>query len=419
MGCCSSKNHQVPAHSPTKKEIIPPSPGPSTPNKATNHSITSLPSPHLPDKDPNKLFRQPSKSPEPKPAAKSPELKPAAKSTKTYPEPTDLREKKEKAKPAVSSHAHESKHTDHQRHNSQDRPSTILVHFDFPNRRFHYYKALTNTWLENELDHAKNDCPKCPLFDSKHQDHEKEALKLARSMNCIAVSDELVYLIGGHNAEYSCLEYNVAQNKFDCKKPLATLRNNPSLCTHGTQIFAVSGDLLNAYSTRVTSFNVQTNNWTVLPSLPVVQGNSSVSVIGGKDPNSPLRLAVVGGLSEKFPKKYANVISLMNFSDKTWSVIELNQPAPRIPKFIRSPVVEDHDGNLIILGSKFTRAIQKFDMTTKKLSVVGYLPNDETFNDPSRSKEAFVLGDSVFCMAHRLNLKVYKGDLEAHRWSAF
>ena len=196
----------------------------------------------------------------------------------------------------------------------KNKNSNILFYFDFQNKKFHYYNIQSSAWESNDLDYCKDDCPRCPLWKFKNKDEGKDAIQFVRYMNAIAYSEELVFLIGGYNSYYSCLEYNVTQNKFYCRKPIEVFRNNPTLCVHGDNIYAISGDLLDTFSNHVSAYNVQTNEWTALPELPEPQGFCSVSMIGrskgaqGQGSTNNSKLAVLGGLEPEISQNLCQFV---------------------------------------------------------------------------------------------------------------
>jgi len=290
----------------------------------------------------------------------------------------------------------------------------ILFNFDFQNLKFHYFHIMTHRWDSNNLSESSDDCPKCPLFKYKEPKEIKDAVEFARYMSYIVFSDNVIFIIGGYNSYYSCLEYHIEENKFYCRDPIKVSRNNPSLYRRGKEIFAVSGDLIDAFSPHVAKYHVGRNEWTPLPDLPGPQGFASVTSINEKvDPS----LIVLGGLSQKFPRTHVSTLSLFNFREEKWAEIDLSKLIPtRVPKFLNSVVVQTKESEVIILGAENTKSVYKFDLLEGTLVAGGKLPIEENFKEPMRSREALWRDGQVYCLAHSSSKGVYKGDIVSNKW---
>jgi len=305
----------------------------------------------------------------------------------------------------------------------------ILFHFDFEAKMFYYYSTLSHEWNSNDLTRSMDNCRRCPLLKFKNIGEEEEALQYAKYMSFIAASDETILIIGGYNTFYSCLEYNIPQNSFSIKEPLKDYRNNPSLCKFGNNIFAVSGDLLDSYSTDVNMYDIQRNEWTQLPDLPFPQGLAAARVVydgehvsgsrnlDHQNPSQGIKLAVLGGLSQKLPKIYSPILSLFNFQTERWQVCDLSQIfAQKIPNFVNCSIIQRAEGDLIILGSEGTKNTYKFDFINMRLGTAGRLPAEENFNISTRSKEVLYRHNQIFCLSHKQDLRVYLGYLTLEKW---
>jgi len=308
----------------------------------------------------------------------------------------------------------------------------ILFYFDFGAKMFYYYSTFSHEWNSNDLTHSMDNCRRCPLLKFKNPGEEEEAIQHAKYMSFIATSDETIFIIGGYNTFYSCLEYNITQNSFLVKEPLKDYRNNPSLCKFGDNIFAISGDLLDSFSTDVNMYDIQKNEWTSLPDLPFPQGLAAARVVYDGSPqtnpvsgsrnldhhyNQGLKLAVLGGLSEKLPKTYSSLLSLYSFQTERWQICDLTKMfAQKIPNFVNCSIIQRSEGDLIILGSEGTKNTYKFDFINMRLGTAGRLPLEENFNVSVKSKEILYRNNQIFCLSHKQDLRVYLGYLTLEKW---
>jgi len=294
------------------------------------------------------------------------------------------------------------------------KPPVILFYFDFQALKFHYYNIMTHLWDTNDLLQSTDDCPRCPLFKYKDPKEAAGALEFARYMSYITLTDNVIFLIGGYNMFYSCLEYHIEENAFYCRERIKVSRNNPSLYKRGKEIFAVSGDLIDAFSKDVAKYHTGKNEWTTMPDLPGPQGFASVACINEKvDPS----LIVLGGLSEKFPKTYVSTLSLFSFRENRWSDIDLSKLIPtRVPQFLNCVVVQTKESEVIILGAENSQTVYKFDLLEGTLVSGGKLPVEEIFKESMRSREALWRDNQVYCLSHSTSKTVYKGNLIDNQW---
>ena len=110
------------------------------------------------------------------------------------------------------------------------------------------------------------------------------------------------------------------------------------------------------------------------------------------------------------------MLSIFDFNEETWTVTELNQIGLKILKFIHSPFISNTDGDLIILGSEGSRAIQKFDMNNYNFSSMGRLPGDDNFNESTKSRDIISKDGKLYCLSHKSKMRMYRGDLASGRW---
>ena len=318
-------------------------------------------------------------------------------------------------------------------HENDDFKPNLLFTFDLKEKFFYYYNLSLNHWDKNDLTMSTDAGSKCPLFKFKNNDEASESVDFAKYMSCIAINNYKVLIIGGCHQYYSCLEYDIEKNTFICKKPLKDLRNNPSLCVHGKDVYVVSGDSLDAYSQKVSKYDYEINDWTSLPDLPIPQGMAATSIICDQkedidvydfdafstcsNEKKSYSLAVLGGYKAKLPRIYSSILSLYSLKEERWKLIDLQKVlSENIPKFINCIFSQTTTGDFIILGGDKSRKVYNYNMLTNKLLIIGKLGVADTFNQSLNSNNLIQSGEKFYCLSHAASKRIHKGVIHNNIW---
>ena len=306
-----------------------------------------------------------------------------------------------------------------------------MFFFDFSKRTFEYYEPEKSLWKSNDLNTAKNDCPKNPLmFYNNETGNKGQAEEQLSNMSFALVGNGSVHIIGGFHPLFSNLEYNIAQNTFTQKAKMLKNANNPNLCHMDRFIYSLSGDEIDNYGTRFDRYDTVKNEWNEFPPLPqphgfgaalcVVTNSDKVNTMGVR---STVKVVVAGGLSQKLPRKYNSAMSIFDFRDMAWGQIAFDSLFERVPRFVKSPLVQDEAGKIHILGAEGTAECYVIDIEKKTANKHGKLSRGD---DPEK---AGFLGDAIVhegyayfiykrqdLRATRGMLRLHKGNLEAGVW---
>ena len=307
------------------------------------------------------------------------------------------------------------------------RTSNLLFFFDFAKRIFNYFDSETSAWKSNDLNAAQNDCPKCPLMLYKNGDGNKQQVDEQLSTMSFVLSETgSVYIIGSQNSQFSNLEYSISQNKFTAKAKMLKNVNNPNLCYASQFIYSISGDAADNYSTRFDRYDISKNEWTELPALPQPHAFGAALCVVTSDSNgssNAVKILVAGGLCQKIPRKFNSSLSLFDLAAKTWSRIELKSLLEQVPRFLRSPLVQDETGNIHILGAEGTVECFVVDLDKKTAKQNGKLARDDDPEKAGYLSDAVLQGGYAYSIYKRQNLRetegklgVHKGNLESGRW---
>lgn len=268
---------------------------------------------------------------------------------------------------------------------------TILYYFDYDGLTFHYYNMESELWKTNDLRHSTNNCPNNPLIRFKDNHTQHQAKENLSNVSLIAVSNNCIYLIGGFHPTHTVLMYNIADNNFVAKERLRKVRSKPNLCCVKNYIYCISGDEIDYYSTRFDRYDKQANEWVELPPLPEPHAlGSSHCVV-----HNNLKIMVVGGFSSKIPPVYNKNISVFDFYMHKWYVTPLEDLTPRVPKFIRAPIVQDLTGSILILGEEKSYECFEFDIDSKKLITKAKLNKPDDHHRDGYSSHAAYFEESV------------------------
>ena len=224
------------------------------------------------------------------------------------------------------------------------------------------------------------------LFDKKNKKLSKEQVDLNDcifkkfwSYHSILNYKGIFYISGGYSTSKMFYKYNKTQKNFTKLENMLSGHSYHRLIGINNFIFAISG----FKNKNVEKYNIETNQWSLLPSLNHSRSWPSCVCLDDK------YIFLFGGLCDSIDSSLNNQVEKLdinkNNSDNKWGILNINSDI-KLPFY--SGVVKVNNDELFLLGGKFDAKesnIDEFynfslkDNSINKIEDIK-LPNNDEFN---------------------------------------
>ena len=224
------------------------------------------------------------------------------------------------------------------------------------------------------------------LFDKKNKKLSKEQVDLNDcifkkfwSYHSILNYKGIFYISGGYSTSKMFYKYNKTQKNFTKLENMPSGHSYHRLIGINNFIFAISG----FKNKNVEKYNIETNQWSLLPSLNHSRSWPSCVCLDDK------YIFLFGGLCDSIDSSLNNQVEKLdinkNNSDNKWEILNINSDI-KLPFY--SGVVKVNNDELFLLGGKFDAKesnIDEFynfslkDNSINKIEDIK-LPNNDEFN---------------------------------------
>ena len=224
------------------------------------------------------------------------------------------------------------------------------------------------------------------LFDKKNKKLSKEQVNLNDcifkkfwSYHSILNYKGIFYISGGYSTSKMFYKYNKTQKNFTKLENMPSGHSYHRLIGINNFVLAISG----FKNKSVEKYNIETNQWSLLPSLKHSRSWPSCVCLDDK------YIFLFGGLCDSIDSSLNNQVEKLdinkNNSDNKWEILNINSDI-KLPFY--SGVVKVNNDELFLLGGKFDAKesnIDEFynfslkDNSIKKIEDIK-LPNNDEFN---------------------------------------
>lgn len=224
-------------------------------------------------------------------------------------------------------------------------------------------------------------------------------------MAAFDVSDDVVYLIGGHNRAGQCdggvFTLRLSSGTLERKASMPTRRINAGIAFDKEDgvIYVVGGkDYRGLTSDVVEAYNIATNTWTSLPSLATSREGCKAVVYDGN-------LYCIGGRLGN--SRAVDMVSMLNLATRTWTEL----PSMATPRFLFGMSIVG--GEIICMGGETQRGISR---THDRLSI--RTNTWSSFPDMNHEKANFDIAmfNGILCCVGDREGEIFFHILAANKW---
>mmetsp|Transcript_8131 Transcript_8131/g.9179 ORF Transcript_8131/g.9179 Transcript_8131/m.9179 type:complete len:373 (+) Transcript_8131:63-1181(+) len=276
----------------------------------------------------------------------------------------------------------------------------IIHSLDLVANKLVSYNLETQAWSSNNFARAAlyNSNPfKIPL-----KPLQEEVICHLENATPVFTSEATVHFIGPKH-----FALDVKQNIFSYKQNRDSEIENPTICRLGDDIFALSGQEGDEYTTKCEKYNVLQNTWTPIASLNRPYYKGSACPI--QDSNGNYKIVILGGLYSAQSSSTNQFISVYDIATNKWteSKIKLSHTtdstAPSFPLFPRE------DGSIAFITTKEDKLhYNTVNISSGKMSFKRELITKEKVNNITIESFATSKGNLSLVLADR----VPKADLK-------
>ena len=234
---------------------------------------------------------------------------------------------------------------DYPRTSGRSQAPSILYYLDNHQYRLSVLDPKTEIWKKNDLKQASCEHPNFGLSSYATVVFRNQILSQLQESVLVAVDNDTIHVIGKMH-----LEYSISKNNFTLLREQAPKFTNPTVCFGANNIFLLSGQHGTECVNNCVRYDLAKKVWITMPSLPSphVNGSATVCYFDAEKRDS-YKIVIVGGFSSRIPTLFNYTASVFDSESNSWDVIPLEVGWGKPIRFIRAPIVQNSERNLLIL----------------------------------------------------------------------